>query len=183
MKRPSRITPFIVPAAFLVCGLLLLADAPGNEALYARLQRQAPEGFLPSQPPQLYGTTERPLRDGTIFNFMDGGGIAFLEHGYREMFHAEYSGDGGLAVTLDVFSMVTADHALTALADDRICPAGGMPASFATGGRVFRFPPDYYIYFPIGRHIVYLHVNDDRKNALLDRFAVEIIQSVEENLK
>lgn len=151
------------------------------EVLFSLLERLAPEGFLPASPPQVFGTPENKLKDGSIFDYMDGGGVAWLEHGFREMFHAEYAGEGGLTVTLDVFAMERAEKALAALADERICPAGGEPALFAPGGRLFRFPPDYYMYFPVSRHIVYLHVNDDRQSAHLDRFAVEVIKLAKEN--
>ncbi len=162
----------------------LAADAGAQaETLFSRLERLAPAAFTPSTPPQFFGTAENKLKDGSIFDYMDGGGVAWLEHGYLEMFHAEYAGDGGLAITLDVFVMGTAEQARSALADDRICPAGGSGAPFAQSGRIFRYPPDYYTYFPIGPHIVYLHINDDGQSTLLDRFAVEVIKLVEEKPK
>ena len=155
----------------------------GVGVLFARLEKLLPEGFSRPRQPQLFGTFENKLRDGSIFDYMDGGGVAWLEHGYLEMFHAEYAGSGELTVTLDVFAMDTADHAQAALADERICPNGGAAAPFAPGGKVFRFQPDYYMYFPVGPYIVYLHVNDDRQGALLDRFAAEVRKLVEENSK
>jgi hypothetical protein len=158
------------------------AGAPAG-ALFSRLERLAPAGFTPSSPAQVFGTPDNKLKNGSIFDYMDGGGVTWLEHGFQELFHAEYAGQGDLAVTLDVFAMDTAENALVALADDRVCPPGGEQAPFAAKGRVFRFPPDYYTYFPVGRHIVYLHVNDDRQSALLDRFAVDVITLLEENLK
>lgn len=159
-----------------------MAEA-GGSVLFERLEKLLPDGFSRPQQPQFYGTAEKRLKDGSIFDYMDGGGVAWLEHGFQEMFHAEYAGKDGLAVTLDVFAMDTPDHARTALADERICPAGGASAPFAPGGRVFRFPPDYYTYFPVKRLIVYIHVNDDRQGALLDRFAVDVRIMVEEGSK
>lgn len=167
------IGPFCLPG---------VADSP-PEALFSRLERLVPEGFTPSSPPQLYGTAENKLKDGSIFDYMDGGGVAWLEYGFQELFHAEYAGQGDLAVTLDIFLMDTAEKALAALVDERICPAGGAATPFAPNGRVFRFPPDYYTYFPVKRLIVYIHVNDDRQGALLDRFAVEVRNMVEEGAK
>ena len=167
------IGPFCLPGA---------ADSQ-SEALFSRLERLVPEGFAPSAAPQLFGTAENKRKDGSIFDYMDGGGVAWLEYGFQELFHAEYTGKNGLAVTLDVFAMDTADHAKEALDDDRICPVGGAAAPFAPGSRVFRFPPDYYTYFPVKRLIVYLHVNDDRQGALLDRFAADVRNMVEEGSK
>lgn len=175
----------ILLSLLALIGPFTLSGAAGSpaEALFSRLKKILPEGFSRPTPPQIYGTADNRLKDGSIFDYMDGGGVAWIEHGYREMFHAEYAGKNGLAVTLDVFAMETADKARAALADERICPAGGAAAPFAPGGRVFRFPPDYYTYFPVKRLIVYLHVNDDRQGALLDRFAADVRNMVEEESK
>jgi hypothetical protein len=175
----------ILLSLLAVIGLFFPPAAAGTpaESLFSRLERIVPYGFAPSSPPQVFGTPDNKLKNGSIFDYMDGGGVAWLEHGFQELFHAEYAGQGDLTVTLDVFVMETAEKALAALADDRICPFNGAAAPFAPKGRVFRFPPDYYTYFPIGRHIVYLHVNDDRQSAFLDHYAVGVTKLLEENLK
>jgi len=41
----------------------------------------------------LFGTAEHPLKDGDIFKYIDGGGMVYLDHGFTDLFHAEY-GDG-----------------------------------------------------------------------------------------
>ncbi len=175
----------ILLSLLAVIGLFFPPAAAGTpaESLFSRLERIAPDGFAPSSPPQAFGTPDNKLKNGSIFDYMDGGGVAWLEHGFQQLFHAEYAGQGDLTVTLDVFAMDTADHALAALVDERICPFGGAAAPFAPKGRVFRFPPEYYTYFPIGRHIAYLHVNDDRQSAVLDRFAGEVSKLLEEDRK
>src|SRR5664280_1316205 len=67
------------------------AHAPGQPP--SALAALAPEGFTPSGPPLLFGTAEHPLKDGDIFKYIDGGGMVYLDHGFTDLFHAEY-GDG-----------------------------------------------------------------------------------------
>jgi hypothetical protein len=98
----------------------------------------------------------------------------YLEHGFTDLFHAEYGDDRSNTITLDVYRMSTPEQALQALADERICPAGASTLDFDTSGKSYRFPPDYFFYVVQGRHLVYLHVSDDRLSAPLVRFGVEV---------
>jgi hypothetical protein len=182
--KPKHI---LAGAAVAICLLLLVADRaparpgaiPANGTLFAQLQPQVPAGFLPARPPQVYGTTERPLQDGTIFNFMDGGGVAYLEHGFVELYHAEFADSAKNEITLDVFVMGSPAQAKEALADERICPAGGSPPVFAPQGKAYRFPPDYFIYFSANDRLVYLHINNDLQGDALDRFAARVVPIIE----
>ena len=62
-----------------------MRQAPGAENL-------VPKGFVPAGAEARYGTPERKSADGSIFDYMDGGGIVYLEHGFRELVHREFSG-------------------------------------------------------------------------------------------
>jgi len=181
MKKRTEKIPRLLALALLAT-LLPGAVSPAGDTIYARLEKLAPEGFSISRPLQFYGTAERKLKDGSIFNYMDGGGVAYLEHGFVELFHAEYADGSGGEITLDVFTMGSAPQARGALEDERVCPAAGAPLAPVPSGRAFRFPPDYFIYFASGRRLVYLHVNDDRLGLALDRFAgqVHLITAKEE---
>ncbi len=180
MKRASRRTIFLLLGLATACGAYGPAGSGvAGERPHPRWQRLAPKGFSPVRSPQLYGTAERPLGDGTIFNYMDGGGVAYIEHGFVELFHAEYAGKDGLAISLDVFTMETTAQAQAALVDERICPAGGAPLGTVPSGQAFRFPPDYFVYVAVSNKLIYLHINDDRQRSVLDRFAVQLRSLVE----
>ena len=160
-----------------VLALVLTACAAKEQAggkLYSRLERMAPEGFSASGPPAMFGTLERELKDGTIFDYMDGGGVAYIEMGLLELFHSEYDNGAGLKISFDVFLMKSPAAARQAIADGRICPAGGSPLDFASPGMAFRFPPDYFMYFVSNDRLVYLHISDDLRSGTLDRFARKI---------
>lgn len=149
---------------------------PGTPAPSA-LAALAPEGFTPLAPPLHFGNESHPLRDGNIFNYIDGGGVVYVEHGFTELFHAEYGDGRQTIITLDIYGFSTPEQVRQAMADESICPAGPTPLSFDSSGKSYRFPPDYFFYFARGRHLVYLHVNDDRSTVPLTRFGA-VIKSI-----
>jgi len=167
--------PVLVVLLFILCCSTpssQLAHAPGPPP--RALAALAPEGSTLSGQPRYFGTEAHPLKDGNIFNYIDGGGMVYMDHGFIDLFHAEYGDDQRNTITLDVYSMSTAGQARQALADERICPAGASPLDFDTSGKSYRFPPDYFFYFVQGRRLVYLHVSDDRFSARLTRFGAMV---------
>jgi hypothetical protein len=153
---------------FLLCALLPVRQAQGAQNL-------PPRGFVPTASEERYGIPDKPLANGSIFDYMDGGGIVYLEHGFRELVHREFSGPDGRRITYDCFFMASAAQALAALADPRIAPEGGKPAALAVPNKAYRFPPDYFIYLASGERLIYLHVDDDSLSVILDQFAADIL--------
>jgi hypothetical protein len=154
---------------------LLLALPPLLQA-----ETAVPRGFAPAGSPARYGTPDRKLADGSIFDFMDGGGIVYLDHGFRELVHREFQDPRGRRITFDRFTMATPAQALAALADARIAPGGGKPLAIAAAGQAYRFPPDYFIYMVLDGSLLYLHVDDDALAETLDQFAADILKSPKE---
>jgi len=175
--------PVLIVLLFLLC-----CAAPSSQSAHApgppprALAAVAPEGSTLSGQPRYFGTEAHPLKDGNIFTYIDGGGMVYLDHGFTDLFHAEYADDRGNTITLDVYGMSTPGQARQALADERICPAGASPLDFDTSGKSYRFPPDYFFYFVQGRRLVYLHVSDDRLSARLTRFGA-VMKSILEKEK
>jgi hypothetical protein len=157
----------------LLCILLSLRQAQSKENIM-------PRGFALVGALARYGTPEQKLANGSIFDYMDGGGIVYLEHGFCELGHCEFSNAGSGSITFDRFTMAAAEQALAALADERIAPQGGAPLSLNTPNKAYRFPPDYFIYLVWDRHLIYLHVNDDQLAETLDQFAVDVLKSLKE---
>jgi hypothetical protein len=169
-KRSFICRPLLVLAG-LVLPFFLGAPPRSAAASLTGLENMAPEGFKLSVPLQFYGTMENKLADGSIFTYMDGGGVAYLEHGFREMVHGEYDDGNGNAVVLDIFFMASPEQAQSALNDERICPPAGTPLGPGFTGMAHRFPPDYFLYFCQADRLVYLHVSNDALAETLKRFA------------
>lgn len=153
----------------LVCTFMLLAAAS-----------PIPRGFVPAGPLERYGLPEHKLANGSIFDYMDGGGIVYIDRGFRELVHREFSNSRNGIITFDCFTMENATQALDALADERIAPAGGSPLPLGIPNKAYRFPPDYFIYMVWGKHLIYLHVNDDQLAEPLDQFAADVLKSLKE---
>jgi hypothetical protein len=170
---------------FALAGLaavLIFSAAHGlTAASLPELGDLAPEGFKLSGPLQFYGTAENKLADGSIFDYMDGGGIVYNDHGFRRLVHREFSNPDKRLITFDCFTMETAAQALSALADERIAPEEGSPQPLGVPNKAYRFPPDYFIYMVKGANLIYLHVDDDNLAETLDRFAAGILKYPKED--
>ena len=160
-------------AIFLLCALLPLRQAQASESVI-------PGSFAPAEAPRYYGLPEQKLADGSIFDYMDGGGVVYLEHGFRELVHCEFSDAKDRRITYDRFVMSSPAQALSALADPRIAPEGGKFLALGVPNYAYRFPPDYFIYMVKGQSLIYLHVDDDALAEILDQFAVDIIKTPKE---
>ena len=143
----------------------------------ALLQWLTPGGFSLAGDglPRRFGTAERKLPDGSIFDYINGGGEIYLKFGFRELFHSEYVDRGGHTIILDVYTLGSPEQARAALAEEQICPPGGhVPQGAGITHKAYRFPPDYFRFFVCQDRLVYLHVDDDRLSETLDRFAVQV---------
>ena len=159
----------------ILLGCTLLLFRPAQSAL-----SPLPGGFILVGTPERYGLPEQKLANGSIFDYMDGGGIVYLDHGFRELVHCEFANSRNGLITFDRFIMENVTQALAALADERIAPQGGVPLSLNSPNKAYRFPPDYFIYMVWDRHLVYLHVNDDHLAETLDQFAADVLKSLKE---
>ncbi len=178
-------TPGNRPCSFTVLCLMGLALVPGflaeraarpalpQEAL---LPKTAPNGFALAQPPEYYGTENAPLADGNIFHFIDGGGVVYLNHGFRAVAHVFYKDETGLVLTVDVFDMDTPENARAAWSDEAICPAGFTLVQVGTEAKAYHFEPDFFLYFVKGRRLMYIHIADDKKSELLMDYARQLFK-------
>jgi len=162
--------------ACLCWGLFLLGALSPLRGMSAA-EIPLPRGFVASGSGEFYGAPDKKLANGTIFNYMNGGGVVYLEHGFQKLVHREFSNPGKRVITFDRFTMETEAQAVTALADERIAPAGGSPLTLGVLNKAYRFPPDYFIYLVLDKSLIYLHVDDDTLRDTLDQFAADIVQS------
>jgi hypothetical protein len=167
---------YLRSANLLICTLLLFR--PVQSAL-----SPLPRGFAPAGTLERYGLPEQKLENGSIFDYMDGGGIVYLDHGFLELIHCEFSNSRGGLIIFDRFTIETAEQALAALADQRIAPEGGSPLPLIGPNKAYRFPPDYFIYMVLDRDLIYLHVNDDNLAEILVQFTVDILKSPKEEIE
>ena len=121
-----------------------------------------PPGFALVDSIRLYGTGEQPARDGTIFDYIDGGGVVFIEHGMKTVTHAVLANGDGINITVDIYDFDTAQHASAAFADEMICPPGFTECDIGESCKSYAYVPDYLIYVLKSRSIVFCSTTDDR---------------------
>lgn len=148
----------------------------GNKAGY--VPGKLPLGFAYSGTPEFYGTSEKPLADGNIFDYMNGGGMIYLELGFRELTHLVLKNSAQVSITVNVFNMGTASNAAAAFENQNICPAGFTMKDIGAGSKTYRYEPDYYMYFVKGKFLVYLAVDNDTQARALTGFAADIYKEL-----
>ena len=134
-----------------------------------------PEGFSPADSVRYYGTKEHPLKDGTIFDYINGGGLVYLEHGLRETTHAVYRDREGSELVLDIFDMGTPKNALAAFNNEEICPQGYQVCDIGGGCKIYNYEPDYLLYFYKSKYLIFLSTTND--------FLKDIVLSYAKNIE
>jgi hypothetical protein len=135
-------------------------------------------GFTISGGPEFYGTERQPLENGHIFHFIDGGGVVYINHGFRAVVHIIFADQNQNSITVDIFDMGNAENALNTYADESICPGGYAMISIGVEAKSYHFEPDYFVYFVKGRYLVYCHINNDALSSLLTAYAKTIAKEV-----
>lgn len=139
---------------------------------------QPPEGFSPVDSVRVYGTGERALKDGVIFDYLDGGAPVYLRHGLRETTHAVYLGPGKSTLTLDIFDMGTPAGAQAGFEDSEICPADPGRLEIGAPCKTYRYEPDYFLYFYKSSFLVYVGTNNDSLKTSVDTFAAALCRNI-----
>jgi len=145
-----------------------------------RLIDRDPGGeFVLADSIRFYGTRERPLRDGTIFDYINGGALVYLDHGLRETAHARYRNPTGDELVVDIFDMGSRENAEAAIRDEEICPAGFEPCGIGAGCRTYSYPPDFLMYFQKDRYLVFLSTTGDSLANQVKEYAAAIAAKIE----
>ena len=135
-------------------------------------------GFALSLGPEFYGTSGRPLKNGDIFNFIDGGGVVYLRYEFNAVVHTVFLDKNKNSITVDIFDMGSHRSARNAYDDESICPSGYEMISIGVEAKAYHFEPDYFIYFVKGKYLVYCHVGNDALSRLLNAYAKTLFQEV-----
>lgn len=172
--------------AAYVCGCDMRGQksSSGNDGqslaaeLESFLPEQWPEGFALADSVRIYGTGEEPARDGTIFDYINGGGVVYIEHGMKTVTHAMLVNDDGVDITIDVYKFNSADNASAAFADEMICPPGFTACDIGESCKTYAYVPDYLIYVLKSRFIVFCSTTDDRIADTVTALAKSVAETI-----
>lgn len=154
-----------------------MGRAPAQHEPYI-VPEQLPTGFVQAQPPEFYGTYEKPGKNGTIYDYINGGGEVYIKHGFRRVSHTILKQGTKNTITLDIFDMGTPKNAVAAFADEAVCAPGFTPIDIGTVSKSYHYEPDFIIYFIKGKYLVYLTLNNDTLADLLKQFAAMLYKEL-----
>jgi hypothetical protein len=168
----------------LVILILVLVFSSVNAFIQAKENRfvpnQLPAGFVFAHSPEFYGTYEKPQENGTIYDYINGGGEVYIKHGFRNVTHIILTDKAQNTITLDIYNMATQGNAKEAFGDETICPEGFTQKNIGKGAKVYHYEPDFFIYFVKGKYLVYLALSNDALSGKLIRFAADIYKYINE---
>ena len=139
-----------------------------------------PDGFSPADSIRIYGTSERKLKDGTIFDYINGGGLIYLKHGLYETTHQVFQNVEGNKITVDIYDMSTQENAQTAFSNEEICPQGFITCNIGMECKAYNYKPDFFLYFIKSKYLVYINTNDDSMRKILEVYAAKINMNIPE---
>ncbi len=152
--------------------------APEGPSSKHFLPQTLPPGFSYAKQPEFYGTSEHKSQDGSIFDYIDGGGIIYINHGFREVTHLVLQDPKKNSVTLDIYDMVNSNNAQAAFDDEMICPKGDVKINVGTQCKSYAYPPEYLLYFVKDKYLVSLAVSDDTLAETLRQFSTSLYQDL-----
>jgi len=137
-----------------------------------------PSGFVFARTPEFYGTYEKPGKNGTIYDYINGGGEVYIKHGFHQVTHIVLKDNERNSITLDIFNMGTPGNAAATFADEAVCPQGFTEVNIGTVSKTYHYEPDFLVYFVKGKYFVYLAVTNDALKENLVRFAADIYRAI-----
>ena len=137
-----------------------------------------PDGFDEADTLFVYGTEKYPQKDGTIFDYINGGGLVYLKYGLKETTHTIYHSSEGDMLTIDIFAMGTTENAINAMDDEEICPDGFIPYEIGVECKVYHYEPDFLMYFRKSSFLVYISTSNDSLRNSVESFARKIENNI-----
>lgn len=138
-----------------------------------------PPGLEMSRPIEYYGTYEKVQKNGTIYDYINGGGEVYIKHGFQAVIHTVIKDKYKNRFTLDIFHMGTPAQTQAAFNDTAICPGKFSTILIGTStAKLYHFEPDLFIYFIKGPYLVYLASDNDKLREPLLQFATQLYQSI-----
>ena len=135
---------------------------------------EPPDGFSPADSIRIYGTSGRKLKDGSIFDYINGGGLVYLNHGLRETTHMVFLNESGNYLTVDIFDMETTENSYAAFNDSEICPPEFTTLDIGTECKVYYYKPDFFLYFSASKYLVYIGIDNDSLKNSVEKYAAII---------
>ena len=74
--------------------------------------------------------------------------------------------------------MGTSENALAAFNDEEICPSEFIVCDIGTECKAYFYEPDFLLYFPKSKYLVYINTNNDSLRKAVEMYASRINSSI-----
>ncbi|MCP4218176.1 MAG: hypothetical protein GY765_26300, partial [bacterium] len=166
---------FLVKVSLLLLLWAMLLTPRGfageNSCTKGFLPNTLPQDFTYSLGPEFYGTYEHKGKNGTIYNYINGGGEVYITHGFRSVAHMVLKNKAGDSITCDIYDMQTPKNSTAAYKNHAICPEGFKTKDIGTNAKSYLYAPDYILHFTKGKYLVTLSTNNDQLAETVNTFA------------
>ncbi len=172
----------LFPIALLLAAVLVSCAGKTEQKASGRDGTAIPSyipGFAPADLIRYYGLKENPGKDGTVFDYINGGALVYLNHGLVGITHALFYSEDGDELVVDLFDMAAPDSALAAFRDEEICPEAFELPEVGAEVKAYNYAPDYMLYAVKSRYLVFLSTTNDEKKGELLKLAQDIIKAIE----
>ena len=119
----------------------------------------------------VWGTPQKQQKNGTIYDYINGPGDIYIEHGFEMVIKQNYKDTANRSITAEVYYMNNPDSALSLFNDSRLRTQGEVPVEIGDSGVVYNPTPDYIINFYQKRFYVSVSASNDDAASEVDNLA------------
>jgi len=130
-----------------------------------------PEGLRIRENLRVWGTYDKPEKDGTIYDFIDGPGQIYMEHGFKKGCQQNLRTASLQIISTEIYEMAARDSALSLFADSRLRTDGEKPVVLGEKGVTYQPRPNYIIEFCRDRYYVRISAENDSLAGQADELA------------
>ncbi len=138
----------------------------------------SPNGFVPADSLRIFGTPEKPAKDGSVFDYIDGGGMIYLSHGMKIVTHQMFADRSHHMITVDLYDMGTPENAQAIFSDESICPRDYLQGQIGVPCKTYSYSPDYFLYAVKGNYLVNISTAPDSLRTIVNTYAKEFIATL-----
>ena len=161
---------FIFSIIFTSCG----KNERSFQSFHLDLLGETPAGLTPSGSLQVWGTTQKPEKNGHIYDFMDGPGEIYVRHGFIALANRNYRDSAGRAVSAEIYRMENPDSTAALFADSLLRTDEEHPLAVGSKGIYYNPAPNYIIEYFRDRYYVRAATDNDYAKATVIALAKKI---------
>jgi hypothetical protein len=153
-----------------------------NRISSSLLPDSAQAGCSPSESLWVWGTPKSPQKNGDIYDFINGPGQIYIDHGFIWVLKREYLDSADRSITVEIYSMKNGDSALSLFNDTRMRSLEEKSIKIGDKGIFYNPVPNYIIEYIRNGFYIKISTNDDHSALNVKKIAQIIDKNMKTNL-